>query len=91
MNYRIVKTETFKVFGLEGIVSTAGDARYFPHVRAIWDEFNNGKPDSKYDKLCMDAGKVKPPFYESVFVQDMCKVHGLDGNGHVEGIQNGVR
>jgi len=77
MNYRIVKTEAFKVFGLEGIVSTAGDAKYFPHEGEIWAEFNNGRADSKYDKLCIDAGEAKLSFYDTMFVQDMCKVHGL--------------
>ena len=36
MNYRIVKTESFKVFGVESIISTAGDPRYYPHEGAFW-------------------------------------------------------
>ena len=77
MNYRIVKTESFKVFGLEGIVSTAENTQYYPHEGYIWAEFNNGKADSKYDKLQSDAGKGKLPFHDTMFVQDMCTIHGL--------------
>ena len=84
MNYRIVKTEPFKVFGLEGIVSTVGDERYYPDARAIWDEFNTGNPDDKYSKLSMDVGKTKPPFYDSVFVQDMCEVHALENYNQID-------
>lgn len=74
MNYRIVKTESFKVFGLEGIVSTVGDDKYFSHVGAIWEQnFKNGK----YDILYKDAGENKLPIYDTMFTNEMCRIHGL--------------
>ena len=75
MDYRIVKTEPMKAFGLEGIVSTVEDGKSYSHVGAIWDDnFGNGK----YDKLIEDAGEIKPNGYDAMFVRDdMCKVHGL--------------
>ena len=84
MSYRIVKTEPFKVFGLEGIVSTAGDARYFPNEGAIWGAFNTGLPNCKYDTLQDDAGNDKPPFYDDVFVKNMCKVHGMSNYNPID-------
>jgi AraC family transcriptional regulator len=74
MNYRIVKTEAFKVFGLEGIISTAGDEGYFSHAGAIWQENHR---NGKYEQLNLDAGESKPSFYDSMFIQDMCRIHGL--------------
>lgn len=74
MNYRIVKTEAFKVFGLEGIVSTAGDADCFAHVGAMWQE--NHK-NGKYEQLVIDAGETNPSCYENMFIKNMCRVHGL--------------
>ena len=78
MNYRIVKTPPFQVFGLEGIISTIQDAKYFPHAGAIWNEFNNGQADSKYDQLFSDAGEVRPSFFDIMFTRsDICRIHGL--------------
>jgi len=74
MNYRIVKTEPFKVFGLEGLVSTNGDPNYYPHEGAIWQE-NHG--NGKYEKLNVDAGAAKLSIFETMFIQDMCRIHGL--------------
>ena len=81
MNYRIVKTEPFKVFGLEEVVSTVGE-RYFQHGCEIWGaiwgaNFENGK----HGQLTLDAGQENPPFYETMFSEEMrevlWKVHGL--------------
>ena len=78
MNYRIVKTPPFQVFGLEGIISTINDEKYFPHAGAIWNEFNNGQKDSKYDRLFLDAGEIKPSIYGDMFTRDdICRIHGL--------------
>ena len=77
MNYRIVKTEPFKVFGLEEIVSTVGED-YFQHGGEIWNgiwdaSFENGK----YEQLRLAVGEGKPTFYDTMFVEEMWKVHGL--------------
>ena len=78
MNYRVVKTPPFQVFGLEGAVSTVNDERFFPHVGAIWNEFNNGQEDSKYDRLFSDAGGARPSFFDTVFTRsDICRINGL--------------
>ena len=78
MNYRIVKTPPFQVFGLEGIVTTVGDAKYFPHEGAVWNEFNNGQADSKYERLFSDAGEARPSFFDAMFTRsDICRIHGL--------------
>ena len=78
MNYRIVKTEPFKVFGIEGIISTTGDPKYYPHEGAFWGDINGGDPaTNKYTILSKAAGEAKPPFYDTMFVQDMCEIHGL--------------
>ena len=78
MNYRIVKTPPFQVFGLEGIVSTNEDGNHFPHAGAIWNEFNNGQADSKYDRLFSDAGEIRPSFFDTMFTRsDICRIHGL--------------
>jgi AraC family transcriptional regulator len=77
MNYRIVKTEPFKVFGVEGIISTAGDPGYYPHEGAFWSEVNNGRDDSKYEVLFKDAGDAKLPANDTLFVKDMCRINGL--------------
>ena len=74
MNYRIVKTDSFKVFGLEGIVSTVGDEKYFPHEGAIWQENNK---NGKYEQLLTDAGHKSFSQYDIMFTKDMCKIHGL--------------
>jgi len=74
MNYRIVKTEPFKVFGLEGIISTKGDTDCFAHAGAIWQEYQG---NGKYEQLLIDAGETKPPYYNAMFVEDMCRIHGL--------------
>jgi len=89
MNCRIVKTPSFQIFGLEGIVSNIGDEKYFPHEGAVWAEFNNGQADSKYDRLFADAGEVRPFIYDNMFIRnDMCRIHGMlnykqiDANTH---------
>ena len=85
MNYRIVKTESFKVFGLEGIISTASDPKYYPHEGEFWEEVNsNPMEDSKYTKLSKDAGENKPLFHNTMFVHDMCKIHGLWGHNKID-------
>ena len=77
MNYRIVKTNPLRVFGLEGIVSLASTENgiTLPAVWEFWDEnFSNGK----YDKLFADAGEARPAFYDEMFIRrDMCRIHGL--------------
>jgi len=77
MNYRIVKTEPFKVFGLETSVSTVGE-HYFQHGGKTWEDiwdvnFKNGK----YAQLVADAGEEKLPHYDSMFTQEMVNVHAL--------------
>lgn len=74
MNYRIVKTEPFEVFGLEGIISTAGSADCFTHAGEIWKEYQS---NGKYDQLSVDAGEITPLGHETMFVKDMCHIHGL--------------
>lgn len=74
MNYRIVKTKKFKVFGLEGLVSTIGEKGYFSNEGEIWQKNNQ---NGKYEQLVLDAGQEKPPLYDEMFVNEMCKVHGL--------------
>ena len=74
MNYRIVKTEPFKVFGLEGIVSTAGNEKFFSNVGEIWQENHR---NGKYEQLILDAGEEKISIFDSMFVHDMCRIHGL--------------
>jgi len=74
MNYRIVKTEPFQVFGLEGIISTKGDKDCFSHAGAIWQKYQN---NGMYEQLFIDAGESKPPYYDSMFVEEMCRIHGL--------------
>jgi len=78
MTYRIVKTDAFKVFGIEGIISTSGDPNYYPHEGEFWGVVNsNPAEDSQYTKLANDAGIVKHPFNDNMFNQEMCKIHGL--------------
>jgi len=74
MNYRIVKTEPFQVFGLEGIISTKGDKDCFSHAGAIWQKYQN---NGMYEQLFIDAGESKPSYYDSMFVEEMCRIHGL--------------
>ena len=81
MNYRIVKTAPFKVFGVEGLVSTIGDKKYYSDAGAIWqDNFKNGK----YEKLFEDAGDVMLPIYDNMFVEKMCTIHGLMNHKKVD-------
>lgn len=81
MDYRIVRTEPFKVFGLEGIVSTVGDERYFSNEGAIWQENHR---NGKYEQLFLDAGETKPPFYNDMFVQEMCRIHCLTNYNKID-------
>lgn len=74
MNYRIVKTESFKVFGLEGIVSTVGEKRYFSCESEIWKQNHS---NGKYERLLIDAGDRCPQQEKVMFVKEMCKIHGL--------------
>jgi len=74
MNYRIVKTEPFQMFGLEGIISTKGDKDCFSHAGAIWQKYQN---NGMYEQLFIDAGESKPSYYDSMFVEEMCRIHGL--------------
>ena len=70
MEYRIVKTQSFKVFGIEGIISSDK----FSSVGEMWRECQN---NGKYDKLALDAGIAKFSQHDNMFVKDMCRVHGL--------------
>jgi len=77
MNYRIVTTEPFKVFGLEELVSTTGED-YFQHGGKTWahiweTNFVNGK----HEQLKVAAGTEKSTQHSTMFVQDMWPVHGL--------------
>jgi len=77
MNYRIVTTAPFKVFGVEELVSTTGED-YFQHGGKVWAQiwetnFSNGK----YDQLKAAAGDGKPVNHSALFVQDMWQIHAL--------------
>jgi len=77
MNYRIVKTKPFKVFGLEEVVSTVGE-NYFQHGGKVWNgiwdtNFENGK----YEQLKLAAGEEKPAFYGTIFIEEMWQIHAL--------------
>lgn len=74
MNYRIVRTESFKLFGIEGLISTIGAENRFSSAGAMWQE--NHK-NGAYEALFVDAGTAKLPIYDTMFVQDMCRIHGL--------------
>lgn len=37
MNYRIVKTEPFQLFGIEGLISTVGDETYYASAGEMWN------------------------------------------------------
>jgi len=77
MNYRIVKTEPFKVFGLEEIVSTVGED-YFQHGGEIWGNIWNANfANGKYAQLITDAGDSNLPFHDTMFTQEMSGVHAL--------------
>jgi len=77
MNYRIVKTKPFNVFGIETSVTTVGE-HYFQHGGKTWEEiwetnFQNGK----YAQLVSDVGEEKLPGYDVMFVEEMVSVHAL--------------
>lgn len=72
MNYRIVKTEPFKVFGIEGLISTTGEPGYFRNEGEVWNDQNDAR-----DKLYEDAGKESLPIFDTMFVREMCPMHGL--------------
>lgn len=74
MNYRIVKTKSFQVFGLEGVVSTVGEEGYFKHEGEIWQvNHQNGK----YEQLFQDAGDQRNDQADEMFTEEMCRIHGL--------------
>lgn len=74
MNYRIVKTDSFQVFGLEGLISTIGEAGYYRHEGAIWQDNHQNE---KYETLFQDIGDEPNREHDSMFVTDMCRIHGL--------------
>ena len=74
MNYRIVKTEPFKVFGLESLISTVGDSRYLSSPGDVWQENHR---NGKYEQLFLDAGESKFKGNENMFEIEMCRIHGL--------------
>ena len=77
MNYRIVKTKPFKVFGLEEVVSTVGE-HYFQHGGKAWvDIWDANFENGKYKQLVSDAGSEKPSGYDEMFVEEMVSVHAL--------------
>jgi len=77
MNYRIVTTKPFEVFGLEELVSTTGED-YFQHGGKTWlhiweTNFVNGK----HEQLKSDAGAEKLAQYDTMFAHEMWPVHAL--------------
>ena len=76
MNYRIVKTPPFQVFGLSGTVPTNTVSEInSPSVGAIWDKYyKNGG----HEKLEKDSCNEKLPFYDEMFVEHMCSIHALE-------------
>jgi len=89
MNYRIVETESFQVFGLEGVVSLISTAEgiAMPSVWQFWDaNFANGN----YDRLFKDAGEARPLLYDTMFVRnDMCRIHGLINYKQIDAVNHG--
>jgi len=76
MNYRIVKTPTFQVFGLEGAVpSNIYGEINFNAIGATWGKYyENGG----HEKLEKDSCNEKLPFYNKMFVMEhMCPIHVL--------------
>ena len=81
MNYRIVKTEPFQLFGIEGLISTVGDETYYASAGEMW---NANHQSGLYEKLFADAGAVQLPIYDTMFTQAMCRIHGIKiGRAHV--------
>lgn len=74
MNYRIVKAGAFKLFGIEGVISTVGEASCFSHAGEMWQENHR---NGAYERLFTDAGSAPLPIYETMFLHDMCRIHGL--------------
>ena len=74
MNYRIVKTEPFQLFGIEGLISTVGDETYYASAGEMW---NANHQSGLYEKLFADAGAVQLPIYDTMFTQAMCRIHGI--------------
>ncbi|MCL2578254.1 MAG: AraC family transcriptional regulator [Defluviitaleaceae bacterium] len=87
LNYRIVKTEALRVFGLEGIISTIGDKKYFPNPDSLWNEnFQNGK----FDRLYSDIGEVKSHFYNKMFIRnDMDRIHAMLNYNEIDATTHG--
>jgi len=77
MNYRIVKTKAFKVFGIEAVVSTVGED-YFQHGGKVWSTiWDTNFANGKYEELKMAVGEAKPAFYDTMFACEMWQIHGL--------------
>ena len=74
MNYRTVKTQPLKVFGLEGLISTTGEDGYYTKAGELWQENHR---NGKYEQLCLDVADEPNAIYGEMFVRDMCRVHGL--------------
>jgi len=76
MNYRIVKTPSFQVFGLEGTVpSNIYGEINFNAIGATWGKYyQNGG----HEQLEKDSCNEKLPFYREMFVMEhMCPIHAL--------------
>lgn len=75
MSYRIVTTQAFQVFGLEGLISTIGEKGYYTDAGEMWHENHR---NGKYEKLFQDIGGERHGAYPQMFVRDdMCRIHGL--------------
>ncbi|MCL2746516.1 MAG: AraC family transcriptional regulator, partial [Coriobacteriia bacterium] len=77
MDYRIVTTEPFKVFGIEELVSTTGED-YFQHGGKAWEQiWETSFVNGKHEQLKIAAGTEKPAHYDTMFVREMWPVHAL--------------
>ena len=82
MNYRIVKTPPFKVFGLEGVVSTIEPTKY---KGEIWSDFKNDKTGSEYEQLFLDAGEAKPSFFDAMFIRsDISRINAMSNYKQID-------
>lgn len=74
VNYRIVTAGPFTVFGIEGLISTAGEPGYYGSVGEMWAQNHQ---NGSYEQLAADAGKQKPFQHDELFVCPMCGIHGM--------------
>ena len=53
-------------------------------------DINGGDPaTNKYTILSNDAGEAKPLFQDTMFVQDMCRIHGLFNYNQIDDTTHG--